>query len=101
MIKTHLNTILRGKEINLRMKGLLMKMMRSKKIGSPDTQTTVDLNTIDLEPIEEAISSSVFAVWVADHPNVSKEEATAYIHRTIRRTLNLIRDNDYNYVFLK
>jgi hypothetical protein len=65
--------MLSGKEINLRMKGLLMKMMKSEKIGSSYTQTTVDLNTIDLEPIEEAISSSVFAVWVADHPNVSKE----------------------------
>jgi hypothetical protein len=83
------------------MKGLLMKIMKSKKIGYSYPQTTVDLNTIDLEPIEEAISSSVFAVWVADHPNVSKEEATAYIHRTIRRTLNLVRDNDYNYVFFK
>jgi hypothetical protein len=93
--------ILRRKEINLRMKGLLMKIMKSKKIGYSYTQTTVDLNTIDLEPIEEAISSSVFAVWVADHPNVSKEETTAYIHRTIRRTLNLVRDNDYNYVFFK
>ena len=77
-----------------------MKMMKSEKFRPSYTQTTVDLNTIDLEPIEEAISSSVFAVWVADHPNVSKEEATAYIHRTIRRTLNLVRDNDYNYVFL-
>ena len=83
------------------MKGLFMKKMRSKKLGTPDTQTTVDLNTIDLEPIEEAISSAVFAVWAADHPNVSKEEATSYIHRTIRRTLNLVRDNDYNYVFFK
>ena len=78
-----------------------MKMIRSKKIGPPDTQPTVDLNTIDIEPIEEAISSAVFAVWVADHPNVSKEEATSYIHRTIRRTLNLVRDNDYNYVLFK
>ena len=76
-------------------------MMRSKKIGSPDTQTTVDLNTIDLEPIEETISSAVFAVWAADHPTVSKEEATSYIHRTIKRTLNLVRDNDYNYVLFK
>ena len=78
-----------------------MKMIRSEKLGTSYTQTTVDLNTIDLEPIEEAISSAVFAVWAADHPNVSKEEATAYVHRTIRRTLNLVRDNDYNYVFLK
>ena len=78
-----------------------MKMIRSKKIGAPDTKPTVDLNTIDIEPIEEAISSAVFAVWAADHPNVSKEEATSYIHRTIRRTLNLVRDNDYNYVLFK
>ena len=76
-----------------------MKMMRSEKFESP--YTTVDLNTIDIEPIEEAISSAVFAVWAADHPNASKEEATAYVHRTIKRTLNLVRDNDYNYVFLK
>ena len=76
-----------------------MKMMRNEKIESP--YTTVDLNTIDLEPIEEALSSAVFAVWVADHPNASKEEATAYINRNIRRTLNLVRDNDYNYVFIK
>ena len=76
-----------------------MKMMRNEKFESP--YTTVDLNTIDLEPIEEAISSAVFAVWAADHPNVSKEEAAAYINRTIKRTLNLVRDNDYNYVFLK
>ena len=74
--------------------------MRSKKLGHSYTQTTVDLNTIDLEPIEEAISSAIFKVWASDHPNVSKEEATAYVNRTIRRTLNLVRDNDYNYVFL-
>lgn len=77
-----------------------MKMMRNKKIGHSYTQTTVDLNTIDLEPIEEVISSAIVQVWASDHPNVSKEEATAYVHRTIRRTLNLVRDNDYNYVFL-
>ena len=75
-------------------------MMRNKKIGHSYTQTTVDLNTIDLEPIEEVISSAIVQVWASDHPNVSKEEATAYVHRTIRRTLNLVRDNDYNYVFL-
>ena len=78
-----------------------MKMMRSKKMGHSYTQTTIDLNTIDLEPIEEAISFAIFKVWASDHPNASKEEATAYIHRTIRRTLNLVRDNDYNYVFFK
>ena len=78
-----------------------MKIMRSKKLGPSYTQTTVDLNTIDIEPIEEAISSAVLAVWAADHPNVSKEEATACIHRIIRRTLNLVRDNDSNYVFFK
>ena len=76
-----------------------MKMMKSKKIGSSYAQNTVDLNTIDLEPIEEAISSAIVQVWASDHPNVSKEEATAYVHRTIRRTLNLVRDNDYNYIF--
>ena len=78
-----------------------MKMMRSKKTGHSYTQTTVDLNTIDLEPIEEAISSAIVQVWASEHPNVSKEEATAYVHRTIRRTLNLVRDNDYNYVFFE
>ena len=78
-----------------------MKMMRSKKMGHSYTQTTIDLNTIDLEPIEEAISSAIFKVWASDHPNASKEEATAYVNRTIRRTLNLVRDNDYNYVFFK
>ena len=82
------------------MKGLFVKMMRSKKFEPSYTQTTVDLNTIDLESIEEAISSAIVKVWVSDHPNASKEEAIAYIHRTIRRTLNLVRDNDYNYVFL-
>lgn len=76
-------------------------MMRSKKTDNSYTQTTVDLNTIDLEPIEEAIASAIFQMWVYDNPNVSKEEATAYVNRTIRRTLNLVRDNDYNYVFLK
>ena len=44
------------------MKGLFMKMMRSKKIEPSYTQTTVDLNTIDLEPIEEAISSAIVKV---------------------------------------
>ena len=78
-----------------------MKMMRSKKMGHSYTQTTVDLNTIDIEPIEEAISFAIFNVWASDYPNASKEEATAYINRTIRRTLNLVRDNDYNYVFFK
>ena len=90
--------VLRRKEIT---KGLFVKMMRNKKIGAAHTPTTVNLNTIDLEPIEEAISSAIVAAWVADHPNVSKEEASAYINRTIRRTLNLVRDNDYNYVFFK
>ena len=75
--------------------------MTSKKIGPSYTQTTVDLNTIDLEPIEEAISTAVVTAWAADHPNTSEEEATAYVNRTIRRTLNLVRDNDYNYVFFK
>ena len=78
-----------------------MKMMRSKKTGCSYTQTTVDLNNIDLEPIEEAISSAIFQGWVYDHPNASKEEATACVNRIIRRTLNLVRDNDYNYVFSK
>ena len=78
-----------------------MKMMRSKKLGHSYTQTTVDLNTIDIEPIEEAISSAIFKVWASDHPNASIEEATACVNRTIRRTLNLVRDNDYNYVFFK
>lgn len=78
-----------------------MKMMRSKKIGFSYTPTTVDLNTINLEPIEEAISSAIVQVWASDHPNASKEEATAYVNRTIKRTLNLVRDNDYNYVFFK
>ena len=74
-------------------------MMKSKKIGPSYTQTTVDLNTIDLEPIEEAISTAIVTAWASNHPNASKEEATAYVNRTIRRTLNLVRDNDYNYVF--
>ena len=78
----------------------MMKMKKSKKSGHFYTQMTVDLNTIDLEPIEEAISSAIFKVWASDHPNASIEEATACVNRTIRRTLNLVRDNDYNYVFL-
>ena len=76
-----------------------MKMTRREKLGPTYTQTTVDLNTVDLDPIEEAISSAIVKVWASNHLNVSKEEATAYVHRTIRRTLNLVRDNDYNYVF--
>ena len=78
----------------------MMKMKKSKKSGHFYTRMTVDLNTIDLEPIEEAISSAIFKVWASDHPNASIEEATACVNRTIRRTLNLVRDNDYNYVFL-
>ena len=49
----------------------------------------------------EAISSAIFKVRELDYPNASKEETTAYVSRTIRRILNLVRDNDYNYVFFK